>query len=433
MKQNGIRRNGGGTLACTVPHRVVVTGLGVVAPNGLGKRAFWESTLSGASFVTAIDRFDTSRYSCRVGGSVAGFNAREYLPQLTVNQTDRSTHMALACCHMATKDAELDLRREDPLAVGMYFGNVFGGMEFAERELYAQSFIGPERVSAYQSIAWFYAATQGQWSISQGIKGFGKSVVADRVGGHQALLLGALAIRQGHASVVYAGGFEAPLVPYVFRIHESSRLLSTADGAAGRIYRPFDLARSGLVLAEGSAVLILEEAEHARARGAHVYAELSGGAFNCDGRQAAHLSSEYLAVCLRRALDDAGIEADQVDCVLPEGVAVRDLDYREARGIHEVFGSFDTAVSIPKSRIGHALAASGPLDAAWACLMLSHNTLPPPVNLEILDSGEVPLKVAPAGAPADRLDTLVCCASGFGGVNTAFVLQRFAEENANGR
>ena len=183
--------------------RVVVTGLGVVAPNGLGRDAFWDSTLRGelVRVPSAIDRFDTGDYSCRVGGAVAEFRASDFLPHLTVKQTDRATHMALAACRMATEDAGLDLGAEDPRQVGMYFANVFGGMEFAEREdLYTQSFIGPDRVSAYQSIAWFFAATQGQSSISQGIKGFGKSIVADRAGGHQALLLGALAIRQGHAS-----------------------------------------------------------------------------------------------------------------------------------------------------------------------------------------------------------------------------------------
>jgi len=412
--------------------RVVVTGLGVVAPNGLGREAFWDSTQRGGSFITAIDRFDTESYSCRIGGAVAGFRAADFLPHLTIKQTDRATQMALAACQMATEDAGLDLRAEDPRQVGMYFANVFGGMEFAERELYTQSFIGSDRVSAYQSIAWFFAATQGQWSISEGIKGFGKSIVADRAGGHQALLLGALAIRQGHASVVYAGGFEAPLVPYVFRIHEGSRLLSKATANPGRSYRPFDAGRTGLVLAEGSAILILEEAERARRRGARIYAELAGGALNCDGRQAPELTSRILATCLRRAVADAGIEPESVDCVLPEGVAVRDHDYREARAIHEAFGTARPTVCVPKARTGHALAASGPLDAAWGCLMLRHGTEPPPVNLEHPDGGDVPLPVTGGAAPGRRLETLVCCGSGYGGVNTAVVLTRHGAPQGEG-
>ncbi|HEX6094896.1 MAG TPA: beta-ketoacyl synthase N-terminal-like domain-containing protein [Thermoanaerobaculia bacterium] len=402
--------------------RVVITGMGVVAPNGIGKDQFWANSLAGTSGVREIDRFDTRTYGCRIAGQVEDFRATDFVERNIVKQTDRSTHMALAACSMATADAGLDLGAEDPEQVGMYFANVFGGMEFAERELYAQHRIGPDRVSAYQAIAWFFAATQGQWSIWKGLKGFGKSIVADRVGGHQALLLGALAIRQGHAKVIYAGGFEAPVVPYVFRIHETSRLLSSALGKPEQAYRPFDAERTGLVLGEGSGVVILEDAEHAEARGARVYAELAGGAITCDGRSG---DEEHLARCLSEAVTSSGLRAEDVDHVIAEGIGVREHDFREAAAIARVFGGHETTVSVPKARTGHTLAAGGALDAIWAALMLSEDRLLAPVNLSQPDTG-VPLKLD--AHRRARLGAVVCCGSGFGGVNTAIVLRRSAEE-----
>lgn len=406
--------------------RVVITGIGVVAPNGIGWRELWESSRAGGSSVTRIDRFDSSSYTCHVAGQVERFRAIDYVDRNIVKQTDRSTHMALACCRMATEDAGLDLGAEDPQQVGMYFANIFGGMEFAERELYAQHWIGPDRVSAYQAIAWFFAATQGQWSIWKGLKGFGKSIVADRAGGHQALLLGALAIRQRHARVIYAGGFEAPLAPYVFRIHESSRLLSRAAGDPGSAYRPFDVGRSGLVLAEGSGVVILEEEEHALARGATIYAELAGGAMTCDARHGAPADETHLARCLAEAVRESGLRRDQIDHVIAEGLAVREHDCREAAAIARVFGRTGTSVSAPKARIGHALAAAGAIDGIWAALMLSHGCLLPAVNLDEPDT-EVAIDLL-RREPGPPPRAILCCGSGFGGVNTAFVLRRFERQ-----
>jgi 3-oxoacyl-(acyl-carrier-protein) synthase len=402
--------------------RVVITGIGVVAPNGIGREEFWVNSEAGISGVRAIDRFDTSSYTCHIAGQVEQFRATDYVDRNIVKQTDRSTHMALACCSMATADARLDLNAEDPEQVGMYFANVFGGMEFAERELYAQHRIGPDRVSAYQAIAWFFAATQGQWSIWKGLKGFGKSIVADRVGGHQALLLGALAIRQGHAKVIYAGGFEAPVAPYVLRIHESSGLLSAAVDEPQKSYRPFDAGRTGLVLAEGSGVLILEDAEHAAARGATVYAELAGGAITCDARGTLD-EDEHLARCLAEAVANSGLQPADVDHVIAEGLGVREADFREAAAIARVFGEDGTTVSVPKARIGHTLAAGGAIDAIWAALMLKEGRLLAPVNLDDPDLG-VALRLAGTDAPK----AVLCCGSGFGGVNTAIVLRREREE-----
>src|SRR5713226_2549811 len=295
--------------------RVVVTGLGVVAPNGSGKDAFWANSLAARCFFKPITRFDASRYASRVGGEVEDFNASDFVHPKIIRQTDRSTHMAMACCRMAMNDAEMQIAKEDPDEIGMYFANTFGGMEFAEPELYAQSFLSPDRVSAYQAIAWFYAAAQGQWSIGNGVRGFGKSIVADRAGGLQAVGWASLAIKRGHCTIAFAGGFEAPFVPYAFLIHQTSGLLSTRNENPSHAYCPFDVRRSGVVLGEGSGILVLEELTHALERGAPVYAEVSGFAVSCD---AYHVSApapdgEQLARCMGDAISSAGLGPEDID------------------------------------------------------------------------------------------------------------------------
>lgn len=407
--------------------RVVITGLGVVAPNGVGKRAFWESSLKGAPCVRRITRFDARGYSCRVAGEVEGFEATDFLHPKVAKQTDRSVHMALACCRMAAEDAGLDLQCEPPGEVGMYFANLFGGMEFAEPELYAQTYLGSARVSAYQAIAWFYAAAQGQWSIATGVRGFGKSIVADRAGGLQALAWGALAIQRGHCSVVFAGGFEAPLVPYVFLIHQSSGLLARSNGDPRRVYRPFDAERTGMVLAEGSAVLVLEELERACRRGAPIYAEIAGYAASHDSAHPADPAPDgrQLARCLRGAMEHAGLEPEQIDHVNAEGVATALADRTEIEALKTVFGGGGSGptVSAPKAMIGHSLAAAGALDAIWSCLMIRDQVVLPTLHLEQPDPPEG-IDYVQHAPRRRKLGAVLCCARGRGGLNTAVILRR---------
>jgi 3-oxoacyl-[acyl-carrier-protein] synthase II len=408
--------------------RVVVTGIGVVAPNGIGKETFWRNSLSGECFIRPISRFDAGRYACRVAGQVEGFGSQDYIERKVVKQTDRSTHMAIACCRMAAQDACLHLENEDPHEIGMYFANSFGGMEFAEPELYAQRFLGPERVSAYQAIAWFYAATQGQWSIGAGIKGFGKSLVADRAGGLQALALAALAICRGHCRMAFVGGFDAPLSPYAFLIHQTSGLLSTRNDDPAHCYRPFDVKCSGMVLGEGSGILLLEELHHALDRQAPIYAEVAGWAVSCDSYHwsAPAPDGEQLARCLRDAIDSAGLCPEEIDHLTADGAATPLADRTEAIAISTVFTSAGSrpTVSAPKSIIGHTLAAAGALDAIWTCLMIQESVLLPTLNL---DNPDPHFQINHLrGAPAHRrINAAVCCNRGYGGLNTAVVLRRY--------
>jgi 3-oxoacyl-(acyl-carrier-protein) synthase len=350
-----------------------------------------------------------------MGGELACFRASDYVPPKTIKQTDRSTHMALAACELAARDSRLDLQSEQG-EIGMYFANQFGGMEFAEPELYAQTFIGPDRVSAYQAIAWFYAASQGQWSVLSGIRGFAKTIVADRVGGLQALGLAALAIQRGHCSVAFAGGFEAPLVPYTYAIYQTSGLLSRERENAERAYRPFDRECSGFVLAEAAAILVLEDLRHALDRGAPIYGEIAGFAANRDPDD----GNAQLKACIELAVRQSGLDLSEVQHILPEGLGTRDADRGEADAIIKLFPHRPT-VSVPKTLIGHAISAAGALDALWACLMMQHQRLIPTVNVSSPDP-DLPLNHVFSVREHD-LRNVLCCMRGFQGLNTALLLR----------
>jgi 3-oxoacyl-(acyl-carrier-protein) synthase len=286
--------------------RVVISGLGVVSPLGIGKDGFWANSLDQQFSLEPTNIGGVSSHADGIAGSVRHFQTQDYVPQKVAKQTDRSTHFAMAACRLAALDGGLNLHNGDAADAGMFFSTLFGGMQFAEPELYAQTHLAPDRVSAYQAIAWFYAATQGQWSILTGSKGYAKTVVADRAGGLQAVSLGALAIQQGHSDLMFAGGFDAPLVPYTWLIHRSAGLLSPERNDARRAYLPFGRDRSGMVLAEGAGILLLEEREHALRRHAPIYAEVAGSSYRAGTGKLEQQPSECLESCIRETLDRAG-------------------------------------------------------------------------------------------------------------------------------
>jgi 3-oxoacyl-(acyl-carrier-protein) synthase len=403
--------------------RVAITGIGVLTPHGIGTEALWERSYGEQLSLESITIGAGEHARSVVAGRIKDFKAEDYVPVKIIRQTDRSTHMAMAACRLAMEDAGLNAEQLTSLQAGMYFSTLFGGMEFAEPELYAQAHINPDRVSAYQAIAWFYAATQGQWSILNGFTGYAKTVVADRAGGLQALAWAAMAIEQGHSSVMFAGGFDAPLVPYTMAIHRTSGLLSPEPVALADAYRPFDMKRCGTVLAEGAGVLMLEEMGHARARGAHIYAEIAGSGSCCDRGWSKLGSREVrLADCVRDALERARLRPAEVDHIMAEGLGTQEDDATEAEALCQVFGTHHPTVSVPKSMTGHMLSAAGPVDCAWACLMMRHQMLLPTASLNDPDR-RCGLNHVRRPVRASKLDHIVCVCRGYGGTNAAIVLR----------
>jgi 3-oxoacyl-(acyl-carrier-protein) synthase len=412
--------------------RVVVTGTGAVTPAGVGVDALWERALSGRSCVRRIDRFDPVSYRCQVAGQADAFDAKQWLPGRFVKRTDRFTHLAVVAAEMALADARLSVGGQDGIApdrVAVMVGNVLGGWEFAERELRDLWVSGPREVSPYQATAWFPAAPQGNICIRLGIKGRARTFVCDRASGAYALVHGAETIMRGQADVVIAGGTEQPLSPYAWLCCQTGSFLAPADDTAEPhgAYRPFDRSHGGTVVGEGSAFLILEDLEHARARGAEILAEVTGWAVNTDGYMPYYTSEPHgqtMSAAMTRSLGRAGIGADELGAVLADGSAVPREDAAEVLALKTALGSHvgQVPVTAVKAAYGHLLGAATPADAVIAVKMLERGLIPPVANLGRPAPGFDLDFVVGAPRPAEPLRHVLIVSRGLGGVNACLVL-----------
>jgi len=356
--------------------RAVITGLGVVSPAGNDLDTFFGSLLAGKSFLRDIDRFDASRYPAHSAGLVDGLDPDGKFSKRLVKKLDRFSHMALVATDSALNDAKLKLDKEDKERIGIIIGNALGGWEFAETELRDLYEGGLRDVSPYQATAWFPAAPQGQVSIHYGITGFAKTIISDIASSLLALGYAARAIATGKADVVIAGGTEAPVSPYALLCCNSSGEMSENGN-----YRPFDKHRDGYVVGEGAAILIVESLERAEARGARIYAEITGFGHTSDGVDPKYPDPEGkgLARAMRRALSASGIEAGEVGCLMPAGLGGKVFDSSEARALRDVYGdglNSGLAIGIPKALYGNLLGASGAMDAVVACLSMDRGVMP---------------------------------------------------------
>ncbi len=367
--------------------RVVVTGLGVVAPNGLGKEAFWKATRLGISGIKPLHRFPTADLPLHVAGEITNFVVEDVLNRKLANRSDRMTHFALAAIQEAFADARLDMEQEDAQRVGAVIANTVGGATYAVNEIAALHLRGPRAVSAYTAIAWLQVANVGQTSIRYGIQGYCKTPVNDVVGGLDALGMAYSAMRRGAADVIIAGGCEALLDPVIMLALARHGFCAPGDDLAA--YRPFDQRAAGLVLAEGAGICILEEYEHARQRGAPIYGEIIGYGQTNDahGLTSPPADGAQYARALRQAMQEGAISPDEIGYVSLDGRAVPSSDQGEAEALRLTFGAEleRLPVSVPRTMIGHSYAAAGALDAITALLALQHGVIPPTINCDELD------------------------------------------------
>lgn len=365
--------------------RVVVTGIGPVAPAGLGRQAFWRGMQRGETYATAR-RLDAPTAASSFVAEIPGWDPEAYIARKQVRQTDRHTHFALAAIDLAMRDAGLMLDNEDRSRVGVVLANTLGGMEFAERELYRLWTDGPRTVSAYQSIAWFYAASQGQITIAHHLLGFAKTYVGDRAGGIQALGHAYRAIREGDADVIFAGATEAPLTPFSMLCYAGAGLVNTAAGTPQDAFRPFDRRARGLVLGEGAVVLVLEDYVHAQNRHAQVLAEVCGYAETCaTDTPPAHVEMHARQLARALALARGGHSCPPaIDYIHADGAASLDADRAEVAAIRAAFGerAHHIPVSVPKALIGDAIAAGSAFAAAITVLSIVDQRILPTPHLE---------------------------------------------------
>ena len=419
--------------------RVVITGMGVISPYGVGPAILWDKLMAGETGLKVLTSFDTSHIQCKVGGQFSDFRPESYISPRIVRKVDRFSTLGLISAQQALQDADLLLDNNKPTwsqqehggdRVGITVGNNLGGWEFAERELRNLWKSGPREVSPYMATAWFPAAVQGNVAIQFGIKGIGRTFLSDRASGALALTHAADCLIRGRADIMLAGGAEAPFSPYAALCYETSGFMSTraADGSTD-VYRPFDSAHDGLVAAEGAAFFVLERAEDALSRGAKVHAEVAGWATTHDGYdfvQCAPDGQRY-AAAMTQAMDQAGVTAATLDCVFAAGSAVPDEDVSETRAIHLALGNEAprVPVSTPKSAFGNLFGAAMPVDTAIALRSMQEKVIPAALHFDQPASGCDLDYVARTPRSIDRLDTCLVNARGIGGTNAVVLLRRW--------
>jgi len=403
-------------------HRVVITGLGVVACNGIGVEEFWRANVEGRSGVTLIDAFETEELSSRIGGQVRGLVPAQYMSAEIASRVDRFVHFGVACADMALRESKLDLTSEDTDRAGVIIGSGAGGQLFHEEQILAAVDRGAHRINPLAVPRVTPNAVASQIAIRFGLKGPNLVISTACASGAHAIGEAFRKIQYGEMEVCFAGGVEAPLTRFGLGAYCSLRVVSKNNANPAGASRPFDRKRDGFVIAEGGAVLVLEEREHARQRGAPILAELIGYASNSGAH---HMvmpdpGGEDAARVMAAALKDAGLT--RVDYINAHATSTKANDVVETKAIKAVFGpeAYHIPISSTKSMIGHALGAAGAIEAVVCVKAIGEQFIPPTINLDEPDP-ECDLDYVPGQGRAAKLRTVMSNSFGFGNCNAALV------------
>src|SRR5579859_4869361 len=412
-------------MAHKTKRRVVITGLGAITANGIGKEAFWEATIKGISGIKPIQRFSPDNLPLRVAGEISNFLANDYIERKLVNRTDRMTHFVFATLEEALKDASITLAQENPERVGAVIANTFGGLEYVLEQIQTLYTRGPRFVSAFTAIAWLQVANIGQVSIRYGIQGYCKTPLNDTAGGLDGLGIAYQAIQRGVADVIITGGCEAPLQPFPLTV-----IAYTAPCVKGddpNSYRPFDRRAVGLIISEGAGMCILEDYEHARQRGASIYGEIVGyGQTNdANGLQDSSADGTYYARAIDTAMQEGDISPTDIGYISLDGRATTPSDLAEFDALQQAFGHQlpHIPVSVPRTMLGHSYAAAGAVDAITALQALKYGFIPPTINCEELDPGYGLNLVRDEARPLSQPAVLIG-GRGAGGANVVLALRK---------
>ncbi|KOG86817.1 ketosynthase chain-length factor [Streptomyces varsoviensis] len=396
----------------------VVTGLGVIAPNGLGVEPYWAATLRGESGIARVTRFDPSGYACSLAGEVKDFDPKDHLPGRLLPQTDHMTRLALVAADEALADAGADPKRMPEYAAGVVTAASAGGFEFGQRELEALWSKGGSYVSAYQSFAWFYPVNSGQVSIRHGMRGPGGALVAEQAGGLDAVAKARRHVRGG-TPLMLTGGVDGALCPWGWLCASRSGRLSPRTDPR-RAYLPFTADASGYVPGEGGALLVLEDPKAAAERGARQYGRIAGYAATFDPRPGSD-REPGLRRAILLALADARLSPSDIDVVFADAMGVPELDAAEAAALTAVFGPYGVPVTAPKTMTGRLLAGGAPLDVATALLSLRDQVIPPTAHVH---GAAAALDLVTGAAREAELGRALVLARGYGGFNSALVVRR---------
>lgn len=411
------------------PRRVVVTGLGLVTPLDIGVSKTWKKLCQGESGIGPISRFDASKYSVRIAGEVKNFDPAAYIEKKEIKKMDTFIHFAVAASQEAMDDAKLVVDSHNADRVGVYIGAGIGGLPAIEH--YHQVLLerGPDRVSPFFIPMVIINLASGQVAIRYGAKGPNACAVTACATGNHCIGDGFRLIQRGEADAMIVGGTESTICPTAVAGFAAAKALSRRNEEPEKASRPFDKDRDGFVIGEGAGVLIIEELEHARARGAKIYAEIVGYAMNSD---AFHITAPPedgagAVKCMENALKDGGIAKSSVGYINAHGTSTF-ADRVETKVIKDVFGeqAYSIPVSSTKSMTGHLLGAAGGIEAVFSILALQQGIIPPTINLDDPDP-ECDLDYVPNTSRACSFDVAVSNAFGFGGVNACLVFRRWHE------
>jgi 3-oxoacyl-[acyl-carrier-protein] synthase II len=407
--------------------RVVITGIGAITPIGLGVEGLWEGLRRRASAIRCITRFDPSMFKSRIAGEVDDFSPADHMEERRVRRLDRFSQFSVAATRMALADADLDPARENPDRIGAMMGTALGGVAHGERQYHNFLTGGPRAVDPALALTVFAGAASCNIAIEFGFTGPNSTNGMSCASGAIAIGEGFRAISRGEADVMVTGGAEAPLAPLCFGAFAIIRAMSTRNDDPGHASRPFDLGRDGFVMAEGAAVLILEERSRALARGAPVYAEVCGFGLTNDAHHmtAPRPDGRQAARAMQNALAEARVAPREIGYINAHGSSTPLNDSTETSSIKQVFGdhAYRLAFSGTKGYYGHALGASGAIEAAICALASRRGWLPPTVNLDSPDPACDLTHVIGGGLEVEP-DYLLSNSFGFGGINAALLFRR---------
>lgn len=409
--------------------RVVVTGCGVVTPSGSNLKDFWQNLIKGKATARIIDRFDVSQFDSKIACMIENFDPALYISFKEARRMDPFVRLAVVAAKMAMEDASFDMEQVNSERVGVLVGSGIGGISTIEEQYAVLTEKGPSRLSPFLIPMLIVNMAPGQISIQTGAKGPNSCIATACATSAHAVGEAARLILHGDADVMIAGGSEAAITRVGLGGFCAMKALSTRNDEPGKASRPFDRERDGFVMAEGAGIVILEELEHARKRGARIYCELVGYGLTGD---AYHMTApapdgEGATRCMKLALKDAGLAPDQVNYINAHGTSTALNDKLETQAIKQVFGSNakKIPVSSTKSMMGHMLGAAGAVELIICGLVINNGVIPPTINYEYPDP-ECDLDYVPNVARETKVDVAMSNSLGFGGHNATLIVKRFA-------
>ncbi|MEJ2590890.1 MAG: beta-ketoacyl-ACP synthase II [Candidatus Thiodiazotropha sp.] len=407
--------------------RVVVTGLGMVAPVGLDVPSAWDNIVAGKSGIQPITHFDVSAFPTQFGGPVYGFEITDYVSPKEAKKMDKFIHYGMAAGIQAIKDSGIEVTEENAERIGVLIGSGIGGITGIENSYQAFLDGGPRKISPFFVPSSIINMVSGNLSIMFGLKGPNYSIVSACSSGAHSIGEAAMMIRHGRTDVMIAGGAEMATSPVGLGGFAAARALSRRNDDPQRASRPWDKDRDGFVLSDGAGVVVLEEYEMAKARGARIYAELIGVGMNSDAYHmtAPSVDGSGAAKCMHLALQDAGVNTDEVDYINAHGTSTPAGDLAETMAVKRAFGdhAYKLCVSSTKSMTGHMLGAAGGAEAVYSILTLYNQVVPPTINLDNPDP-ECDLDYVPNTAREMKLEVVISNSFGFGGTNGTLVFRK---------